>query len=173
MLSFMQPTSLEATAWTCSCCRQIHTTTPFSFAADFPDNYANMTEDERINRAVISSDQCIIDGSEFWIRGCLEIPIRDTDEIFLWGLWASLFEEDFDTIHDHWETLNREKLIGPFKGRLGNKLTLYPSTTDLKLTVRIEPVGTRPRFSSMSHIRCKSSSTKASRSKLLVAILVA
>jgi len=103
-----------------------------------------MASDERDNRAVISSDQCIIDDNEFWIRGCLEIPIRDTDEIFIWGLWANLFEEDFDTIHDHWETPNRENLIGPFKGRLGNKLSLYPQTANLKLTIQIQPLGTRP-----------------------------
>jgi len=140
----MEPPSPEANAWTCSCCGQVHTTVPFSFAADFPDNYANMASDERDNRAVISSDQCIIDDNEFWIRGCLEIPIRDTDEIFIWGLWANLFEEDFDTIHDHWETPNRENLIGPFKGRLGNKLSLYPQTANLKLTIQIQPLGTRP-----------------------------
>jgi hypothetical protein len=146
MLSFMQPTPLEANAWTCSCCGQIHTTTPFSFAADFPDNYANMTADDRDLRALISSDQCIIDGTEFWIHGCLEMPIQGADEIFLWGLWANLFEEDFDTIHDHWETPNRENLIGPFKGRLGNRLTLYPPTRNLKLTIQIEPLGSRPKF---------------------------
>jgi len=146
MLSFMQTTPLEANAWTCSCCGQEHTTTPFSFAADFPDNYANLNAEERDNRAVISSDQCIIDGSEFWIRGCLEIPILDTEEIFLWGVWATLFEEDFDTIHDHWETPNRENLIGPFKARLGNNLALYLTTSNLKLKVQIEPLGSRPKF---------------------------
>jgi hypothetical protein len=146
MLSFMQPTVPDANSWTCSCCGQTHSTMPFSFAADFPDNYANMTADERDSRTVISSDQCVIDGSEFWIRGCLEIPIRDTGEIFMWGLWASLFEEDFDMIDNHWDTPNRENLIGPFKGRLGNKLSLYPQTANLKLTVQIEPLGTRPLF---------------------------
>jgi hypothetical protein len=105
-----------------------------------------MTAEERDTRAAISSDQCIIDGREFWIRGCLEIPIIDTDEIFMWGLWANLYEEDFDTIHDHWETTNRENLIGPFKARLGNKLSLYPETANLKLTVQIQPLGTRPLF---------------------------
>jgi len=61
-------------------------------------------------------------------------------------LWANLFEEDYDTISDHWETPNRENIIGPFKGRLGNSLSIYPETANLKLTIQIEPVGTRPRF---------------------------
>jgi hypothetical protein len=146
MLSFMQPTTPDANAWICSCCGQIHSKTPFSFVADFPDNYAVMALEERENRAVISSDQCIIDASEFWLRGCLEIPILGTDEVFLWGVWGNLFEEDFDAIDDHWEVPNRENLIGPFKGRLGNKLSLYPFTANLKITVKIEPLGTRPLF---------------------------
>ena len=133
-------------SYICSCCGLEHAGSPLSFAADFPDNYANMSADEREARAVISSDQCIIDTTEFWIRGCLEIPIHGQDEPFVWGLWANLWEVDFDTIDDHWETQDREKLIGPFKGRLGNPLSLYPQTTNTILTVQIRPVGTRPLF---------------------------
>jgi hypothetical protein len=146
MLSLMQPSMPHAESWTCSCCGQTHSSVPFSFAADFPDNYANLSPSDRDTRALISSDQCIIDGTEFWLRGCLEIPIHDSDEIFLWGLWAGLFEEDFDLIHDHWETPNRENLIGPFKGRLGNNLSLYPNTANLELTIKVQPLGARPRF---------------------------
>jgi hypothetical protein len=140
----MQPTMPDT--WTCSRCGQIHMNVPFSFAADFPDNYANMSADERNNRAHISSDQCIIDESEFWIRGCLEIPILGQEEPFIWGLWANLFEEDFDIISDHWETSNRENLIGPFNGRLGNSLSLYTNTGNLKLAIKIQPLGSRPLF---------------------------
>ena len=43
----------------CSCCGLENVGMPFSFVADFPDNYANMSVSERDVRAVISSDQCI------------------------------------------------------------------------------------------------------------------
>jgi hypothetical protein len=133
-------------SYICACCGQQHEGTAISFASDYPDNYAKMSDDERDTRAVISSDQCIIDGNEFWLRGCLEIPIHDQDNPFIWGVWANLYPEDFDVITDHWETEGREKLIGPFKGRLGNSLSLYTETANLKLTIQIRPAGTRPLF---------------------------
>jgi hypothetical protein len=115
-----------------------------SFAADFPDMYANMNSDERETRATIGSDQCIIDSQFFFIRGCLAIPIIGRDEPFLWGVWASVREEVFDEISDSWEQQGRESLHGPFKGRLGNSLNVYPETLNLKVTILIQPVGKRP-----------------------------
>jgi hypothetical protein len=133
-------------SYLCSCCGLEHSGTPFSFAADFPDNYANMSPAERDTRATIASDQCIIDGKEFWLRGCLEIPIHELSEPFLWGVWANVLESDFDDISANWETEGREHTSGPYKGRLGNSLSLYAQTANLKLRILVRPVGERPLF---------------------------
>ena len=76
---------MSDSCFACHICNQTHQGIPLSFAADFPDMYANMPDAERSGRALISSDQCIIDDTWFFIRGCLEIPIIKTDEVFLWG----------------------------------------------------------------------------------------
>jgi len=115
-----------------------------SFAADYPDMYANMSVDDRDARAILGSDQCIIDRRWFFVRGCLEIPVADCSEVFLWGLWASVREEVFDQIADTWERRGREKILGPFKGRLANSLSEYPETLNLKCEILVQPVGTRP-----------------------------
>ena len=130
----------------CHVCGRSHDDVPMSFAADFPDMYANMKVDERDARATIGSDQCIIDQEWFFIRGCLEIPVIGSDEPFLWGLWASVREPVFDEISDCWELQGRENLYGPFKGRLGNSLKVYPETLNLRLKILIQHVGTRPLF---------------------------
>jgi hypothetical protein len=117
-----------------------------SFAAEFPDQYANLTREDRDARAVISSDQCIIDQQWFFVRGCLEIPIAGSDEPFLWGLWVSVREEVFDQIEDCWELQGRERCRGPFKGRLANSLAEYAETLNLKTKILVQPVGTRPLF---------------------------
>jgi hypothetical protein len=117
-----------------------------SFAAEFPDQYANMGREDRDARAVISSDQCIIDQEWFFIRGCLEIPIVGSGDIFLWGLWTSVREEVFDALSECWELKGREQSRGPFKGRLANSLSVYPPTLNLKLQILIRPVGERPLF---------------------------
>jgi hypothetical protein len=130
----------------CSTCGRVHEEVPLSFAADFPDMYANMKWEDRDVRAVIGTDQCIIDQKLFFIRGCLEIPVIGSEDIFLWGLWALIREEVFDEISELWETLGKEKLQGPFKGRIANSLSEYPETLNLKCEIIIQPVGARPLF---------------------------
>jgi hypothetical protein len=138
--------SLSSDTYTCATCGKTHEGLPLSFAADFPDMYANLSRDERDTRAVVGSDQCIIDQKWFFLRGCLEIPIMEQKEVFLWGLWASIREEVFDQIADCWELQGREEIRGPFKGRLANSLSIYPETLNLKLEIKLQPVGTRPLF---------------------------
>jgi len=67
-----------------------------SFAADFPDMGANMKREERDTRALIGSDQCVIDPQWFFVRGCLEVSILGSDELFVWGLWVSTRENVCD-----------------------------------------------------------------------------
>jgi len=108
--------------------------------------YANMSESDRGTRALIGSDQCIVDQECFFIRGCLENAILNSTEVFIWGLWASVKEEVFNEISESWEQEGREMRWGPFKARLANSLSVYPETLNLKLRIVIQPVGTRPLF---------------------------
>ena len=77
-------------AYTCHVCGERHDDVPMSFAADYPDMYAGLSKAERDARAVIGSDQCIIDNTLYFLRGCLEVPIIGSQEVFIWGLWASI-----------------------------------------------------------------------------------
>jgi len=130
----------------CRTCGQSHEGVPLSFAADFPDLCANMPEPDRSTRALISSDQCIVDEEWFFIRGCLEIPILESREVFVWGLWAAVKEEIFNEISESWGEGGRETRRGPFKARLANSLSEYPETLNAKLRIVIQPAGTRPLF---------------------------
>jgi hypothetical protein len=128
----------------CKTCAKFHSGLPASYAADSPDSYAWLKEPERERRARLSSDQCIIDDEAYFLRGLIEIPIIGFQDKFLWGVWARIWKKDFDEIGEHWEIAGRENLIGPYKGRLNNRLSEYPDTLNLKCTIRIEPVGSRP-----------------------------
>jgi hypothetical protein len=44
----------------CRTCGESPAGVPFSLAADFPDEYAHLTNDERDLRAVVGSDRCIV-----------------------------------------------------------------------------------------------------------------
>lgn len=117
-----------------------------SFAADFPDLYANLSRDERESQAIIASDQCVVDSQWFSLRGLAEIPILGSDQPFLWGVWASVREQVYDEISDSWELVGREKTHGPYAGRLANSLPIYPETLNLKLKIILRPTGVRPLF---------------------------
>lgn len=132
--------------YTCGTCGKTHAGVPFSFAADFPDMYANLAAEAREARAVIGSDQCIVDSQWFFVRGILEIPIVGKDVPFVWGLWASVLQDTYEEISDCWELKGREKICGPFKGRLANSLSTYPETLNLKIRIVLQPVGVRPVF---------------------------
>jgi len=77
---------------------------------------------------------------------CSKFPVRDSDQVFLWGLWAKVWEKDYDELSESWEEQGREDSHGPFKARLANRLAVYPNTLDLKVTIRVQPVGQRPLF---------------------------
>ncbi|WP_442300657.1 DUF2199 domain-containing protein [Terriglobus sp. 2YAB30_2] len=133
-------------SWVCSTRGEAHSDIPFSFAADFPDPVASCSHEEFESRVVAGSDQCIVDGKEFFLRGLIEIPILGEEAPFLWGVWALLREGDFDEISDCWEEEGREHRHGPFKGRLANKMSMEPDPFNLQITVRLQEVGQRPVF---------------------------
>jgi hypothetical protein len=90
-----------------------------------------------------SSDQCIIDDKQFFIRGCLEIPILGRSESFDWGVWVSLSQSSFERVGDLWETDIREN-EPTFFGWLCTKLSVYPETFGLKTKVHLRKGAQRP-----------------------------
>ncbi|OJT20829.1 hypothetical protein BO221_28395 [Archangium sp. Cb G35] len=128
--------------FTCRSCGEVHEGIP-SFGADAPQPYTALPESEREQRAELSSDQCIIDGKEFYVRGCLEIPVHGQEEPLVWGVWVSVSEQSFQRMSERWDELGREKEPPSF-GWLCTHVPLYPDTLLLKTHVRTRPVGQRP-----------------------------
>src|ERR1700730_12105523 len=108
--------------------------------------YANMNGDERDAGCVHSSDQYIIDEKWFFIRGCLEIPILRSNDIFLWALWASVRGEVFNNVSECWELASREITGNHSKARLANSLSPYPPTMNFKVKMVLHQVGESPPF---------------------------
>jgi hypothetical protein len=129
--------------WICRCCSKEFNPLPLSFAPIAPDPWFAIPELERDRRAVLGSDQCIIDDKHFFIRGCLETPILDCKDPFVWGIWVSLSEASFARIGELWETEIRDN-EPPFFGWLCNELSVYPSTFGLKTKVHLRNKGVRP-----------------------------
>lgn len=130
-------------AWTCKCCGKQFNTLPLDFGMSAPDHWFEIPERERKNRGRLSSDICIIDKKDRFVRGCLEVPILGHDDIFVWGVWVSLSAKSFARVHDLWnaEIIENEP---PMFGWLCNNISIYPSTMLLKTHLHLRAGNARP-----------------------------
>ena len=82
----------------CATCGQWHEELPdLGFA--FPD-YWQPNEEESAT-CYLKDDYCRID-DDFFLRGCLEIPIVDRgDDFFAYGIWLSTSETNFGKYREH------------------------------------------------------------------------
>jgi len=131
--------------FSCKTCGQEHSIDDVSFGSDAPLQWGLLTDEERA-QSMLSGEQCEIerrDGDSFYIRACLEIPIRGTDRIFTWGVWCSLSEKSYVEVSEHWEDPARPNL-GPYFGWLSSIIPGYPDTAYLKTHVHQREVGVRP-----------------------------
>jgi len=129
----------------CTVCGQEHDTDNISFGAAEPIMWHLITEKER-RASMLASDQCEItskEGRSYYIRGCIEIPIKGTQRRFTWGVWCSLSEKNYREMGEHWQDANRMKLP-PYFGWLCTRIPEYPDTAGLKTMVRQRVVGMRP-----------------------------
>ena len=78
------------------------------FGADTPAAYDSVPIIERDARCELTADFCVIDQSEFFVRGCIEIPVIDGPRPFVWGVWASLSQQSYQRIKEIWELAERE-----------------------------------------------------------------
>ncbi|MCL1701577.1 DUF2199 domain-containing protein [Lysinibacillus sp. Bpr_S20] len=128
----------------CRCCGSNHAKLPMSYGSPVPDYYYNIPLEEHESRIEMNEDLCIIDEEYFFIRGCIEIPVLDAEEPFIWNVWVSLSDVNFNKTNDYWEVEGREQELEPMFGWLQTSIPCYPETTNLKTMVHTRPVGERP-----------------------------
>jgi hypothetical protein len=129
--------------WICKCCGKQYDSLSFAYALDLPDPWVALPEHERQLRSTLTTDRCIIDRTQFCIRGRVEIPVIDFDQTFIWGIWASVSREHYDRIATLWNTEIREH-EPPIPATLCSDISLYPSTTGLACTLHLRNAGRRP-----------------------------
>jgi len=86
----------------------------------------------------------------FFIRGVLEVPIKDLVLPFQWGLWAMVTERDFRRYLELWQKGTGQEEEPPFMGWLSNLPFQYPKTKTVEVSIHLQPMGTRPSFTVLS-----------------------
>jgi hypothetical protein len=127
-------------SYRCATCGKVHDDLP-DIGSNRPDQWWGVAEDERDKRIKLTSDTCVIDEQDYFIRGVIEIPIHDYPRTFGFGAWVSQKKENFMKYLDNWDSDN----IGPFFGWLCTRITYYAEDTrSLKTMVHFRTGNSRP-----------------------------
>ncbi len=137
------------TNYTCGICGKVHDELLMDIAIMRPLDYFKVPDKERKRRVKYTEDLCSIDDKEFFIRGILALPVKDSEEEFRWGAWALISEDDFNRYLELWDADD----VGdepPFVGWVAGGIPAYPDTDRLEVKVRLQSGNQRPRFQLVS-----------------------
>jgi hypothetical protein len=135
----------HTTRFTWATCGKEHDLSEVSFGSDAPAQWDALSAAER-ERSEFDQETCIIaleTEDAFFVRASLDVPIRQSDRSFTWGVWVSLSEKSFGEMIDHWNDRGRLR-YGPYFGWLCTQIPVYPDTMFLKTGVHQRAVGMRP-----------------------------
>jgi len=108
-----------------------------------PALWYTLTDTERCARAELSSDQCVIDRTHYFVLGRIVLPVTDGATPFVWLAWVSLSEKSFLRTSELWHVAGRES-EPPYFAWLQSELPYEPTTLNLKASVQTMPVDERP-----------------------------
>src|SRR5258708_10554462 len=141
--------------WKCGSCEEWHTGPCLDIAQPEPYYWEETLDPGNIQTGTASlaelpatflnEDFCAINGTDFFIRGIIQLPILGTDEHFCWGTWESLSRDNFGrllALHDDPKPVDLPALFS----WLSRKLPDYPDTLSLKMYARIQAPGDVPYF---------------------------
>lgn len=134
----------DGQGFNCAVCGQHHSEIPLAFHANAPINWLLDEGLERDQSSALTTDQCVIRGEEFYVRGLVQVPVRDDRRVFEWGVWVSLSQDNFIRMDEMWDVQGRES-EPPVFGWLSTDLPGYsPRTVNLRTMVHAREVGLRP-----------------------------
>jgi hypothetical protein len=128
----------------CGVCGEQHALS-LSYSVKAPLAVRAIPTDELDERIVITPDQCVIDGRDFYLRGRFLVPIIGLEEPFVWGVWVEVSPKSFIRTNELWSVDGREQ-EPMFPGWLNTEVPLYGDTINLEVLVQTQKVGERPRF---------------------------
>lgn len=131
-------------AFQCTCCHEIHEGSP-SIAFKAPDQYVSLSSEQKTATGKLSSDFCTItnkEGTDYFIRAILEVPIHGIADPFLWDVWVSLSEKSFQR---YWDTYDEPVEGDGFFGWLCNTPAVYASGASRPADVRVQLGNQRPK----------------------------
>jgi hypothetical protein len=125
--------------FTCRSCGRHHEEELRDVRAGLPEEIFRLSQAERASRATgldAGSDVACLDGTRFFVRAVVRVPILGEGDSFGWGVWVRVEESLTGAIAAAWDDPSAEGQM--FPGLLATDLTEYGGTLDLtgRLTMR-------------------------------------
>jgi hypothetical protein len=136
------PTRISQLRYRCSHCSDIHEGLP-ELAFGLPSFIFEVPDTERASRCRISDDLCVMDSKHYFVRGVLELPIKDSDGSYGIGAWSTLSAENF-AVYEKDYYGKRAGNIGPYVGWFSNSVPNFYSATTQKCRVHFRSGNQRP-----------------------------
>jgi len=136
------------TSYRCPCCgKPVQGVLDVGY--DHPDAWPHISFRKNggtvaVGQDVLMADFCSI-GDQFYLRGLLSLPIRDTEAQFAFGPWALVEPETFRAYHTAFGT-DKETDLGIHSGWLANDLPGFPDSIDFQLSIHFVGGSERPQF---------------------------
>jgi len=116
-----------------------------SYGMKVPQSAKEIPAEELERRVMLTPDQCVIDGRDFYLRGRILVPVLGLEEPFVWGVWVEVSPKIFLRTNELWTKEGREN-EPPFPAWLNTELPLFGNTINLEVSVQTQRVGRRPQF---------------------------
>jgi hypothetical protein len=103
-----------------------------------PTHWSELTDEERA-AGDLRRNTCEIhveEGDFFYVRGSLDLPIRDWDESLCYGVWSSLSARNFRRFHELYDDPARVD-EPPYSSWFGNRVPGFPDSLNLEARVEI------------------------------------
>jgi hypothetical protein len=127
----------------CAQCGAEHSGVPLVWGPDAPSALRAIPQADWPKRVSLSQDDCVIDRTTYLVRGCLDIPIRGSHDVFRWLVWVRVGPEGYRYTMSPWRRLFRLR-HPPYVAALDTALPYAPPTQGLPLEVRSAGPGYRP-----------------------------
>ena len=131
-------------AFKCHVCNGWHDSLPMSYSVKMPLAMTVVPDEELATRAVFTTNKCVIDRRQFYLRGRIPVPVIGEALLFIWVVWAQVGEPDF--IREDDLRKRGPETEQPYRGWLNTPIPLYTKTMSLELLVRTPGKGQLPFF---------------------------
>jgi len=127
----------------CAECGHEHPPDDLELTFRRPDAVAALPAEEREGRVQENKDLCVLDGTRFFIRALLPLPVTERELPYNVGLWVEVSQQTFDRVYELWDE-DTQAEEPAFHAEIANDIPIHPPARGLVASLSLTGPTTRP-----------------------------